>query len=794
MISRRDFLKISVAGGAASFLAGQARFTRRAYAAQSPQVPLPANLIPQFVDPVTNLLDADHAISDGGTQIELEMREHTTQVLPTGMPQTYVWSYLKPGQETRTSYLGPVIIATRGTPTECKFVNLLGNSMATNVLAYKYGTDQTLHWADPLNGEMNMWNHMAMPPAFGSEAAENYDGPIPACVHLHGGEVPPELDGGPDAWFTSDGQYVGHGFYSKDLQLVDTLTGKVVPQNYNIYRYPNNQEGALIWFHDHTLGATRLNVFCGLAGGYYLTDPAKDPKNLPELFPLVIQDRSFDTNGQFFLPANSNGGVLWSPNPEHPYWVPEFVGDTILVNGKTWPYMKVEPKRYTFMFVNGSNARTYEMTLTDPVSGNPGPALWVICTDGGYLDKPVQVGGVGSGKNNKLVMMSGERYMAIVDFAGFQAGVLGPNGLPYSGNWLLKNTAKAPFPAGAAAIGGTTGQIMQFRVQGTPGNDASFNPAQLGATLRGGTGQGPAVVRLANPATGTLATGVTVQKTRQLTLNEVMGMPQNVIDPVTGVMTPYPGGPLEILVNNTKWNGERINGVKTDPMTGHMMYTFEPREDFTLDKLGWNYLSELPQEGETEIWEIVNLTADAHPIHLHLVQFQLMNRQDFDFAKYNAAYDASFPKGGYDPMTGQPYPGSVYIPAFGPPLNYNTGNPRALGGNPDIAVKDKKGKFLYLKGNPIPPLPQEAGWKDTVIMYPGQVTRIVVRWAPTELPANTAPGNAYFPFDPNSSGQGYVWHCHIVDHEDNEMMRPNEVEPNPNVTKEMRSYIQDVDY
>jgi FtsP/CotA-like multicopper oxidase with cupredoxin domain len=497
----------------------------------------------------------------------------------------------------------------------------------------------------------------------------------------------------------------------------------------------------------------------------------------------------FDTNGQLFLPSDSAGGVLWAVNPEHPYWVPEFIGDVICVNGKSWPYLDVAPKRYTFFFLNGSNARTYEMALVDPVSGNPGPPLWVIGTDGGYLDTPVQVGPL-AGKNNKLVMMSGERYLVIIDFAGYQAGVIGPNRLPYSGNWLLKNTAKAPYPAGVAPTGGTTGKIMQFRVIGTPGTDTSFNPATPGATLRGGARQGPAIVRLVNPVAGTLAAGVTAHQTRQLTLNEVMGMPQNAIDPVTGLMTAYPGGPLEILVNNTKWNGERVNAVETDPMTGHMMYTFETRPDFTLDGTEKNWLSELPNEGETEIWEIVNLTADAHPIHTHLVQFQLMNRQDFDLGKYSAAYNAAFPGGGYDPMTSQPYPAGVYIPAFGPPLDYNSGNNRALGGNPDVAAVDAKGKLLYLKGKPTPPLPHEAGWKDTIMVLPGQVTRFVVRWAPTDLPANTPAENAFFPFDPNG-GHGYVWHCHIVDHEDNEMMRPDEVVPNPDAT---RTYIKGIDY
>jgi FtsP/CotA-like multicopper oxidase with cupredoxin domain len=274
-------------------------------------------------------------------------------------------------------------------------------------------------------------------------------------------------------------------------------------------------------------------------------------------------------------------------------------------------------------------------------------------------------------------------------------------------------------------------------------------------------------------------TGATVQKTRQMTLNEVMGMAQNAINPITGQNTAYVGGPLEILVNNTKWDGKRITGVDT---MGMGMYTTEPIPGFTLDGAGKNYLSETPKEGDTEIWEIVNLTADAHPIHLHLVQFQLLSRQAFNTNKYNKAYAAAFPGGGYDPMTKLPYPKGVYMPSFGPPLNYNTGNKRALGGNPDVTP--------FLQGPVRPPLPHENGWKDTVTMLPGDVTRILVRWAPTDIPAATPPANATFPFDPNG-GAGYVWHCHIVDHEDNEMMRPDEVVSNPDA---VRTYVKGVDY
>jgi spore coat protein A, manganese oxidase len=176
-------------------------------------------------------------------------------------------------------------------------------------------------------------------------------------------------------------------------------------------------------------------------------------------------------------------------------------------------------------------------------------------------------------------------------------------------------------------------------------------------------------------------------------------------------------------------------------------------------------INELPQVGSTELWEIVNLTPDAHPIHVHLVQYQIVNRQMFNMTQYLNAYNGAFPATTFqDPLTGQQvsYPGGVYIPAYGPPMPYNS--TAKLGGNPDVAP--------YLQNNVIPPDPNEAGWKNTIKMFPGQVTRIVVRWAPQDVPVNEVQaGTNLYPFDP-TVGPGYVWHCHIVDHEDNEMMRP----------------------
>jgi FtsP/CotA-like multicopper oxidase with cupredoxin domain len=248
------------------------------------------------------------------------------------------------------------------------------------------------------------------------------------------------------------------------------------------------------------------------------------------------------------------------------------------------------------------------------------------------------------------------------------------------------------------------------------------------------------IKRLVDPDTGTLSAGVTFSKTRLLELNEVAG----------------PGGPLEVLVNNSKWNGIRENDMIT-PIPGSML-------------VNGNYLTELPKEGDIEVWEIVNTTMDKHPIHLHAVQFQILNRQAFDAKAFAAAYAAAFP-------------GGVLIPGYGPPLDYFTGNPSGkLGGNPDPV----------LLGAPVPPFANEAGWKDTAIMNPGEVTRIAVRWAPQDTPIGTTGHFSFVPNAPSDNGQPsyYVWHCHIVDHEDNEMMRPDMIVP----LAVNRTYIQGLDY
>jgi spore coat protein A, manganese oxidase len=654
---------------------------------QVPQTPLAGRNIPKYIEPVPTFVGS--RIS--GTSVSVSMEEFQQMVLPAsmyaGLPApfrdgTYVWGY-KVGGASHL-YPGFTIEAQRGVPTTVTYANHL----PLVPFLQKYLTvDQTIHFADPLH-------------QMGSFAP--YSGPAPLVTHLHGAEVPSAFDGGPDSWFTPGLAITGPGFVT------------------NVYTYPNSQEATTLWFHDHALGITRLNVYAGLAAFYFIRDSYDTGApgsglNLPAgpyEIELAIQDRQFDTNRQWLFPDGNPEGLNGPPpNPgTHPFWNPEFFGDAMVVNGKTWPYLEVEPRRYRFRVLDGCNARFLEMWLADVHDNRPGPPVWQVGTDGGLLDRAVQLNDHSDMRSAKLFMAPAERADIIIDFAGWEGHVL-----------TLLNSAVAPYPSGDAPDPQTNGQIMQFRVnQKLRSQDSSFDPSRS-ASLRGGTGQPPAMIRMALPDQGTLAPGINIDRRRQLTLKESEG----------------PGGPLEVLVNNTLWDGTRQN-------TGLSIPGFVP------DGRG-NWLSELPRVGSTELWEIINLTEDAHPIHLHLVQFQLVNRQKFT-KRYEDAWEAAFP-------------GGAYIPGYGPPRDYNTPNADgAVGGNPAITP--------YLMGALQPPEPNEAGWKDTIKAFPGEVTRIVVRWAPQGVPLSAVSvGVNLYPFDP-TTGPGYVWHCHMIDHEDNEMMRP----------------------
>jgi spore coat protein A len=391
---------------------------------------------------------------------------------------------------------------------------------------------------------------------------------VRTVVHMHGAKTAPESDGYPEDW--------------------------IVPGKSALYFYPNQQDAAMLWYHDHTLGINRLNVYAGLFGTFFIRDSVEDALNLPKgkyELPLILYDRLLTRDAQLLYPV--------SPDPQSP-WVPELSGNAILVNGKLFPYLEVEPRKYRFRVLNASNARFYHLSFVNEASANKENAQFhQIGTDQGLLPAPVPL--------TSLEIAPGERADMVVDFSQHRGARL-----------ILKNDAFI---------------VMQFRVSAGKITDTSSLPSALRPVPRIPESQ--------------------AAQTRLLTLNEYVNKA---------------GNPVQLLLNASHWSM---------PVT------------------------EKPVLGSTEIWTLINPTNDSHPIHLHLVRFQILDRQNYE------------------------------------PWLFQTK------------------RQLHFLGPPQPPDANEAGWKDTVRADSRMVTRIIV------------------PFT-GFTGR-YVWHCHILEHEDNEMMRPYEV-------------------
>ena len=593
-----------------------------------PQTRLDPNSIPKYENQLTvPPIYEPEIVTDLNTgavshQYSVYASEFKQQILPDGFPVTTVWGY---GGLVKDPYSGQAYFsrstpgatfeAVRNIPIIVRWINNLKGS-------HIFAADSTLQWANPNKLPINPpkpWP--SFPPGF-----RQAQYPVPLATHLYGGEVPSLYDGHPDVWIGQNGTK-GSAF----------LTSK--------YIYPNSQQPATLWYHDNTFGITRLNLYSGLSGFYILRDPKKLLDNqistvLPTgklEIPLIIQDRSFNADGSFFF---TSVGV----NPDiHPYWDSSFFGDTIMVNGKVWPNLNVERRKYRFRILNGSNARFYNLKLSNNQS------FVQIGADGGYLPEPVTL--------SSLLIAPGERADIIVDFSNLDSDT----------SIIMENDAAAPYPNGNKPNPNTVGQIMRFSVPKR--NSYAAKSLPLPNILN--------TIPKLNP-NGPI---------RILTLNEVKDA----------------NGPVELLLNGQKWNA---------PIT------------------------ELPRVGSTEEWFFVNLTQNTNPIHIHLVQFQILNRQYFDVDGYM----------------------SKWIDINGePPFS-----------NPTIPVDITP----YLIGSAIEPDANELGWKDTVRVNPNQVTRIKVRFSPADAnPCEIAPGVNLYPFDP-TSGPGYVWHSSISHHKDNEMIRP----------------------
>ncbi|PAN32021.1 hypothetical protein PAHAL_5G457600 [Panicum hallii] len=436
-------------------------------------------------------------------------------------------------------------------------------------------------------------------------------GGVPTVVHLHGGVHPPRSDGHANAWFTAGFRERGPAWASPT------------------YAYPNAQSPGVLWYHDHALGLTRANLLAGLLGAYVIRNPAVEaPLGLPcgDAFDrvLVLADRSFYADGSIYMNCT---GV----NPRvHPQWQPEYFGEAVTVNGKAWPFLPVARRRYRFRIINASNARFFNLSLTN------GLPFHVVGSDTSYLPRPAAV--------THLLVAVAEAFDVVVDFS--------ESPTPEA---EVVNTAPYPYPDGDAPSG-LSGKVMKFVVAPEKvWDDRSTVPARLLEYVE-------------------VAKEEAAQR-RYIVMYEYE-------DEATG-------SPTHLYIN-----GKRLE----DPAT------------------------ETPRAGTTEVWEVINLTQDNHPLHLHLATFQAVRAR-----------------------------GLVGLEEF----------KRCMERLND-ATRCDVGRHAVGEEAAVPE--HERTWKNVVKIAPGFMTTVVVKFLMVDT------GRTY-PFDATAE-PGYVYHCHILDHEDNAMIRP----------------------
>jgi spore coat protein A len=626
---RSRSLGMTIACVAVVLCAGLLGTTGPAYAQGPPPSPVMVKWVDPLPVPPVATTTYKPLISPWADYYEINMTasQHTFH---RDLGPATVWTYGQPGKTP--VLLGPTIVAKSGRPVVVKYINNLPNTLAEFPL---------LNSIDPT---------IAGAPGFGFGEVP----PGAATPHLHGGHSAARFDGTPMQWWTADG-------VKGDDYKTDTFT------------YVNDQPASLLWYHDHTMGATRFKPYLGLAAAYLIYDdvddivagtitvtgPDKDRKGklikhvqkVPAGYgqyhlPLVLQDKQFNDDGTLFYPTEGISDV-------HPIWVPEFFGDTPVINGKAYPFLDAEPRRYRFRLLNGTQASFYNLHFkvgATPdlgfVDDRPVLQFWVIGSEGGLLPAPVA--------KTELLIAPGERYDVIVDFTGVLLG----------STVMMTNDANAPYPDGDPA---NVTDLMKINIGSLSSPDDTVDPALLKL---------PAVPRL------TATRGI---PTRDIVAKENTDEFDN---------------PTEVLLNGYHF---------MDPVT------------------------DIIKAGTTETWQWINLTVDAHPMHPHLVAFQVVNRQQFDVVRYKADWEAY-----------------LLLKRTGPKpsvANYLT--------NPATG-------FAY----PIlPPEPEEMGFKDTVKSPPGYVTRTRANFS--------LPVTSLLDYDPKTGIFGnWVYHCHILEHEENDMMRP----------------------
>jgi FtsP/CotA-like multicopper oxidase with cupredoxin domain len=725
MLTRRQLLKASAATGAALSLPWA---IRKAY----PFAQSPTN-IRKFITALPVLGPSGIPLATKTTQpfagaqtdtYNLAVAQFSQQMHPDLPGPTHFWGY---GDLNGTHrYLGGVIVATRSTPVLFTIANQLPNQAIVPVDPTLPGSAQQTVGQLPLNR---------------------------IATHLHGGFTPWFSDGTPFQWFDPQGR-TGDSFMN--------VPGTNPPRGSATYWYPMDQSARLVWYHDHAMGITRTNAYSGIASALVLTDTFEgglvSSGLLPDLvgIPLVIQDKTFVANSILTQDPTwqwGGPGDLWyphvyettqvggtGPNPtcaDNPkgrwdygpcatpqavlpnrqfYTLPtpasvvaEAFFDTILVNGGVYPAVSVPPKRVRFRMLNGSQARFYHLNLYaedaahpgEADTGKPGPVMYQVGTEGGFLpavaihDNTTPLPLIEPDTANpdgpfNLLLAPAERADVIIDFRGAN-----------NKSFILYNDATAPFPGGDSRNDYFTGDPDQTAIGGAPTTLQGFGPnTRTLLKIQVTSGQGDTV-----PTTQWLPQLNTQLKNNFLTGNQP-GLLYNNGDPSVPGPVPYTGRVDRQLTLNEDFDDY-----------GRLIQTLGTFAKFT-DNQGlptWgqpytNAATETPKAGAIEVWQLFNLTGDTHPIHFHLVNVQIIQRQ---------------------PFSGDPASGITFT------------------------------------GPAIPPDANELGWKETVRMNPSEAITVIMQFNLPKLPASFGD-----PTSPRTGGHEYVWHCHILEHEEHDMMRP----------------------
>ena len=490
--------------------------------------------------PIPPILPSDGTSADGYPHYTVSIESATQNVHPE-MPNTDLWTY-------NGAWPSSTIVATKGQPIEVTYVNNLptgGGGRGSNILEIDNCSHGPNDWGDSKR----------------------------VVTHLHGGHVPARFDGQPE-------------YHILPGDPPDT------------YVYPNNQDAATVWYHDHALGITRLNVYAGMAGFYLIRDN-EDTLGLDNAFGLpsgqyeigmAIQDRSFNTDGSLFYNAQLEDA---------------FKGELALVNGKVMPYLDVDQGKYRFRILNGSQSREYSLRLENTTDPGNDPSFTLVGTDLGLTSAPIDLG------NDIGLQGPAERMDVVIDFEGYPAGT----------EIILRNDDPTlpRLPS-----------IMKFIVTGNTGYTG-----QIASTLR--------------PVTPMPESSADVTRYFRLAKHTV---------PCTN----DPGR----MVN--EWTIESLDGPGGNVTGEH-----------------WDDVTEFPILGNREVWDFENPTNSYHPMHVHLVRFQIVSKETI----------------GGQPIALQPW--------------------------------------------------EENTWKDIVHIPPNTRARIIMDF-------EDYPGRF-----PN--------HCHLLDHEDHEMMR-----------------------